>query len=135
MSLPINAALVFQVPTSPPGSKEDGLGNLVPTTKDYRVEASIRRSGGSYSRGGDYSQGEPLNEGSFTIAGRSINPKLLPIAKLPRECRCTITDPVIGNKISGTLVLDPPVQSKFQAVTNALGTKISGQFTEDRGWV
>lgn len=128
MGLPANVVLTF--PTRLPSNgvvMVDGDGNPIAPIKYIEVIATMRPDNSAR-----YGPGQGLQPGQVQMVGRSIKPKFLPPG-LARHCKMTITDPVTKQKLTGSLTLDLPSQSKFKGVTKSLGTKISGVFIEDTG--
>ena len=127
MGLPANATLTFPITTPSTGvviADEDG--NPIAAIKYLTVIATMRLDNAA-----KYEPGQGLQPGQVRMTGRAIKPKFLP--PLVRHCKMTITDPVTKQKLTGSLTIDLPAQSKFKGVTKALGSKISGVFIEDAG--
>lgn len=125
MALPANATLVFKTQTG--SLVADGMGNEWPSTSDFVVKATLRRDSAPVAQAA-----AGLSPSEVRMRGFSVNPKFIP-PSLPRECSCTLTDPVSGETLTGKMVLEIPMQSKFKAVGKALGTAIRGTFVEGQG--
>lgn len=128
MALPANATLTFKTPSGP--LESDGMGNEWPATTDFVVKATLRRDSALSSPVAQAAAG--LSPSEVRMRGFSVKPKFIP-PSLPRECSCTLTDPVSGETLTGKMVLEIPLQSKFKAVGKALGTAIRGTFIEGQG--
>lgn len=126
MALPANATLTWQIPTTGTAGLDDD-GNPKPATTPYIAMATMKPD----TEDPKYFGGSGLQPGQVRMMGRAVKPKFLP--ELPRHCRMVLVDPVTKRRIQGTLQIDIPLQSKFKGVTNALGSKIAGIFTEDTG--
>ena len=126
MLLPTNAKLTFSVPVAGAGGM-DADGNPIANAKTVIVLASLRVDEDPRSQ-----KNPGLDPGAVRLVGRANEPKFLP--ELPREAAIELTDPVTGQKVTGSFKRDLPMQSKFKGVTAALGTKIEGIFVEDRGY-
>jgi hypothetical protein len=125
MALPSNARLVFKIPSGVAG--EDVDGNPTIQYQNLIVVATMRPDTSAKWR----EQGAALLPGQTRVKGNAINPKQLPV--LPRISMLEITDPVTGQVVVGKFLRDLPIQSKFKAVTKALGAKITGIFDGDIG--
>jgi hypothetical protein len=123
MALPSNARLVFKIPSGVAGVDIDG--NPAIEYQDLIVVATMRPDTSAKWR----EQGTALLPGQTRVKGHAIKPKQLPV--LPRISMLEITDPVTGQVIMGKFLRDLPMQSKFAAVTKALGAKITGIFDGD----
>lgn len=125
MALPSNARLVFKIPSGSAGVDIDG--NPAIEYQNLIVAATMRPDTSAKWR----EQGTALLPGQTRVKGNAIKPKQLPV--LPRISMLEITDPVTGQVIVGKFLRDLPLQSKFAAVTKALGAKITGIFDGDIG--
>lgn len=125
MALPNNARLVFKIPAS--NGAIDVDGNPTINYQNLIILATMRPDTSAKWQ----QQGTALMPGQTRIRGNAIKPKQLPV--LPRLCLLEIKDPVSGQVIVGNFLRDLPIQSKFKAVTKALGTKITGIFDGDIG--
>ena len=120
---PTNATFIFQVPVG--DTTEDELGNALAQTDDLVVTAYVREQ--RQRGGGD--QGLERDRASTTLTGRCIDPPILPPSVLPGA----IAQATVGN-LKGTFTLDVVPQSAFEAVTEALGEKIRGEFVATTVW-
>ena len=134
MGLPVNCTLRFSV-LGPIGSgpniaqyDDDGnpaLGQTITT-----ITASVSRKALPQAT---QDGGANLDGQTVIFAGRSAVPKIVDMSELPRDARAEITDPVTGQVLTGRAIFGLPTQSKFRAVTNAMGTKLEFEFLESEG--
>jgi hypothetical protein len=124
MALPSNARLIFKIPVGVAGADIDG--NPATTYQNLIVTATMRPDSAKWR-----DQGAALLPGQTRVKGYAVKPKQLPV--LPRISTLELTDPVTGAVIVGKFLRDLPLQSKFKAVTKALGAKITGTFDGDIG--
>lgn len=118
---PENAVLTFQVPT---GDREiDELGNPRAQLETLVVKAYLVEKR-SRSQSDDASDRHELR-----FEGRCIDPPQLPPSLLPG----TKATAVIGN-LQGDFELLPTGQSPYQAVTDVLGAKLKGIFSNRVVW-
>ena len=130
MALPINATITFSQGTGV-FTTDSETGNPIESTTTVTVKASIKQKSDKNR------QDKPgLDPASAWIEGYAVHVletngtinKTVP--PLPNNCQIAIVDPATGQTMSGTLSIDTTIQSKFQAVTKALGKKIQGYFLE-----
>lgn len=132
MALPINATITFSQGTGV-FTTDPETGNPIEGTNTVTVKASIKQK----TDKNPHRQDKPgLDPASVWIEGYAVHVletngtinKTVP--PLPNNCQITIVDPATGQTMLGTLSIDTTIQSKFQAVTKALGKKIQGYFLE-----
>lgn len=131
MPLPINATLTFKVGTGL-FTADPETGNPIESSTNLVVKASLSQKKNS----GGKSEVPGLNPSAIEVEGRAIyvlesnGAKNKSIPPLPTNAAIVFTDAATGQELRGAIVLDTVVQSKFKAVSKALGTKISGYFVE-----
>lgn len=133
MGSPFNGAanLELFIPPSPaPISTlvEDELGNLVPD-KSVGRQTAIRCTAARETKEAEFQHESGPDDARIYFTCKSVRPKFLPAHIQPQQTvRARLTDLATRVSQEGDFVLSEITQSRWRAVTKALGTNFKGYF-------
>ena len=120
---PVNAYLVFQVPTSP--LSIDELGNAIASTEPLEVQCYFKAT----PAGSGQKDPAGSSDNRVNLSGRIISPDALPASVIPgARASITLVDPAgVAADQEGDFFLEGVVPSAF-GLSSALGAPIRGYF-------